>query len=92
MRGQPIGAPPGVMPEPDLGHHGDVEVGEGLLDLAVNVRQAPMPPWLAEPLAATLADLARYPDPAPARAAVAARHRRPRRRCCSPPGPPRVSC
>ncbi|OZV78430.1 aminotransferase [Micromonospora echinospora] len=77
MRGQPIGAPPGVMPEPDLGHHGDVEVGEGLRDLAVNVRQAPMPPWLAEPLAATLADLARYPDPAPARAAVAARHRRP---------------
>ncbi|XTZ18242.1 Rv2231c family pyridoxal phosphate-dependent protein CobC [Micromonospora echinospora] len=77
MRGQPIGAPPGVMPEPDLGHHGDVEVGEGLRDLAVNVRQAPMPPWLAEPVAATLADLARYPDPAPARAAVAARHRRP---------------
>ncbi|SCL21830.1 Rv2231c family pyridoxal phosphate-dependent protein CobC [Micromonospora inyonensis] len=77
MRGQPIGAPLGVVPEPDLGHHGDVEVGEGLVDLAVNVRRAPMPPWLAGPLATSLGDLARYPDPAPARAAVAARHRRP---------------
>ncbi|MFI6824335.1 Rv2231c family pyridoxal phosphate-dependent protein CobC [Micromonospora sp. NPDC050187] len=77
MRGQPIGAPPGVVPEPDLGHHGDVEVGAGLVDLAVNVRRAPMPPWLTGPLTAALTDLARYPDPAPARAAVAARHRRP---------------
>ncbi|MFY1703907.1 Rv2231c family pyridoxal phosphate-dependent protein CobC [Micromonospora sp. WMMA1923] len=61
---------------PDLGHHGDAEVGEGLVDLAVNVRREPPPPWLAGPIAATLADLARYPDPRPARAAVAARHGR----------------
>ncbi|GAA4706557.1 Rv2231c family pyridoxal phosphate-dependent protein CobC [Phytohabitans rumicis] len=61
----------------DLGFHGDAEVGAGLVDLAVNVRQAPMPPWLAEPITATLADLAAYPDPGPARAAVAARHGRP---------------
>lgn len=60
----------------DLGHHGDVEVGPGLVDLAVNVRQAPLPPWLAEPVRASLDRLDAYPDAAPARAAVAARHGR----------------
>ncbi|KXK58724.1 aminotransferase [Micromonospora rosaria] len=68
-------ATPGAA-EPDLGHHGDAEVADGLVDLAVNVRRAPPPPWLAGPIAATLTDLARYPDPTGARAAVAARHRR----------------
>ncbi|MGC5033119.1 Rv2231c family pyridoxal phosphate-dependent protein CobC [Micromonospora sp. DT229] len=63
--------------EPDLTHHGDAEVGAGLVDLAVNVRRAPMPDWLAEPITATLTDLAAYPDPGPARTAVAARHGRP---------------
>ncbi|WP_200215053.1 Rv2231c family pyridoxal phosphate-dependent protein CobC [Micromonospora coerulea] len=63
--------------EPDLGHHGDVEATPGLVDLAVNVRRAPMPDWLADPVIAALGDLAAYPDPAPARAAVAARHGRP---------------
>jgi histidinol-phosphate aminotransferase len=61
----------------DLAHHGDVEVGAGLVDLAVNVRPDPMPDWLSAPLARSLADLARYPDPRPATAALAARHRRP---------------
>jgi len=74
---EPAVPEPGLAPEPDLAHHGDAEVGVGLIDLAVNVRQAPPPAWLAEPIAATLTDLARYPDPTPARAAVAARHRRP---------------
>jgi histidinol-phosphate aminotransferase len=60
----------------DLGHHGDAEVGGGLIDLAVNVRRAPMPSWLAEPLAASLAELAAYPDETAAVRAVAARHRR----------------
>ncbi|WP_250035829.1 Rv2231c family pyridoxal phosphate-dependent protein CobC [Paractinoplanes maris] len=60
----------------DLGHHGDTEVGAGLVDLAVNVRRAPMPAWLAEPLRASLDDLAAYPDPTAATAAVAARHGR----------------
>ncbi|GIF00361.1 Rv2231c family pyridoxal phosphate-dependent protein CobC [Paractinoplanes rishiriensis] len=60
----------------DLGHHGDSEVGAGLVDLAVNVRHEPMPDWLAEPLAASLTRLAAYPDAAGATAAVAARHRR----------------
>jgi len=66
-----------VMHEYDLGHHGDTEADPGLIDLAVNVRAAPIPPWLAAPITASLTDLARYPDPKPARAALAARHRRP---------------
>jgi histidinol-phosphate aminotransferase len=61
----------------DLGHHGDVEATAGLTDLAVNVRQEPMPPWLRSAITASLDGLARYPDPSPARAAVSARHGRP---------------
>ncbi len=60
----------------DLGHHGDAEVGAGLVDLAVNVRHDPMPAWLAEPLAASLTHLTTYPDDTRAVAAVARRHRR----------------
>jgi histidinol-phosphate aminotransferase len=60
-----------------LGHHGDCELAPGLVDLAVNVRRDPPPDWLAGPIAAALADLARYPDATAARAAVAARHARP---------------
>src|SRR4051795_12237936 len=60
-----------------LGSHGDREVAAGLVDLAVNVRTDRMPEWLAAPLRAALADLARYPDQAEARAAVAGRHGRP---------------
>jgi len=62
--------------ECDLHHHGDAEVGPGLIDLAVNVRRQPMPPWLADPIHAALADLAAYPDHTEATAAVAARHGR----------------
>ncbi|MGH3647859.1 MAG: hypothetical protein ACRDTM_11885, partial [Micromonosporaceae bacterium] len=51
--------------EPDLGHHGDAELAPGLVDLAVNVRVAPMPPWLASPIAASLGELAPYPDQGP---------------------------
>ncbi len=61
----------------ELGHHGDAEVAAGLVDLAVNVRLAPLPDWLAGPIAASLGELAAYPDPRPATAAVAARHGRP---------------
>ena len=60
----------------DLGHHGDVEVEPGMVDLAVNVRSGPMPDWLAEPIAASLGDLARYPDQTTSRRAVAERHGR----------------
>jgi histidinol-phosphate aminotransferase len=62
--------------EPDLHHHGDAETAPGLVDLAVNVRDQPMPGWLAEPIRATLTRLAAYPDEARAVAAVAARHGR----------------
>ncbi|MFD9911012.1 Rv2231c family pyridoxal phosphate-dependent protein CobC [Streptomyces sp. NPDC059063] len=59
----------------DLRHHGDAEVrGEGLVDLAVNVRSGTPPLWLKQHVAASLDGLAAYPDGRPARAAVAARH------------------
>ncbi|POM27715.1 Threonine-phosphate decarboxylase [Actinomadura rubteroloni] len=60
----------------DLRHHGDSEVGGGLIDFAVNVRTGTPPAWLAERIRASVADLAAYPDPSAARAAVAARHGR----------------
>ena len=63
--------------EPDLRHHGDTEVGGGLVDLAVNVRSGTPPAWLRSLLATTLADLAAYPDGLAAHAAVARRHGRP---------------
>ncbi|MCW2886042.1 MAG: L-threonine-O-3-phosphate decarboxylase [Streptosporangiaceae bacterium] len=62
----------------DLRHHGDTEVEPGLADFAVNVRAGTPPEWLADRLRASIADLAGYPDPRPARAAVAARHGRSR--------------
>ena len=60
----------------DLRHHGDREATPGLVDLAVNVHPAPMPPWLREAIARGVDDLARYPDPAPAEAALATHHHR----------------
>lgn len=60
----------------DLRHHGDREVGEGLLDFAVNVHDAPPPSWLAAALRGSLADLAGYPDTSGAATALAAHHDR----------------
>jgi histidinol-phosphate aminotransferase len=60
-----------------LWHHGDAELAPGLIDLAVNVRAGPMPDWLNRALLASLGDLAAYPDPTPAREAIAAFHARP---------------
>lgn len=60
-------------------YHGDQAVAPGMLDFAVNVRGAGPPQWLADRLAARLADLGSYPtaaDVAAATAAVAARHGR----------------
>jgi histidinol-phosphate aminotransferase len=59
----------------DLSHHGDAETAPGLVDLAVNVRQTP--DWLKQRLRLAVDDLAGYPNPAAATAAVAARHGRP---------------
>ena len=64
------------MSDYDLHHHGDREVGEGLVDLAVNVRLPEPPDWLRRELADSLTGLAAYPDPTAATEAVAARHRR----------------
>src|SRR5215207_3836522 len=58
----------------DLDHHGDLEVGHGLVDLAVNVRAGTPPAWLLEEITGSLTDLASYPRQEPALAAVAARH------------------
>jgi histidinol-phosphate aminotransferase len=60
----------------DLRHHGDTEIGPGLADFAVNVRTHTPPGWLADRLRDSIADLAAYPDPGQARAAVAGRHGR----------------
>lgn len=60
----------------DLRHHGDSEVGPGLLDLAVNVRGRTPPAWLLGRITDSLTDLGSYPDPERARAALARRHRR----------------
>jgi histidinol-phosphate aminotransferase len=62
-----------------LGHHGDVDAGPGLLDFAVNVRGSAPPAWLRDRLVARLGDLGRYPSAAEdlaARTAVATRHGR----------------
>jgi histidinol-phosphate aminotransferase len=61
----------------DLHHHGDREVGPGLVDLAVNVRLPRPPEWLRQELASALDDLAAYPSAVEATRAVAARHGRP---------------
>lgn len=61
----------------DLSHHGDAELAPGLVDLAVNVRADAPPPWLRAVLHASIDAAASYPDPVPARAAVAAAHGRP---------------
>ncbi|RZU13385.1 histidinol-phosphate aminotransferase [Kribbella rubisoli] len=58
----------------DLEHHGDLEVGEGLVDLAVNVRAGTPPPWLVDAITASLTELAAYPRPGAAVNAVARRH------------------
>lgn len=64
-------------PSADLHHHGDAELAPGLVDLAVNVRAGTPPGWLREVLHASIDAAAAYPDPRPARAAVAAAHDRP---------------
>jgi histidinol-phosphate aminotransferase len=73
----PQGEPPVHPDAHDLRHHGDAEVDDDLIDLAVNVRADTPPSWLAERITASLAGLAAYPDGRPARHAVAVRHGRP---------------
>ncbi|GAA5028594.1 Rv2231c family pyridoxal phosphate-dependent protein CobC [Actinopolymorpha pittospori] len=68
---------PATRADVDLRHHGDSEVGPGLVDLAVNVRAGTPPTWLRDVLVRSLEEVAAYPDSTTARAAVAARHGRP---------------
>jgi len=65
-----------AVPPYDLSHHGDRETAAGLVDLAVNVRVPRPPRWLLDRIAASLTDLAAYPEATRATEAVAARHRR----------------
>ncbi|MBC6458700.1 Rv2231c family pyridoxal phosphate-dependent protein CobC [Actinomadura sp. HBU206391] len=67
------------MPTPTdpLGHHGDAEVDGRLVDFAVNVRGGTPPAWLADRLRRSVDDLAAYPRPDRACAAVARLHGRP---------------
>lgn len=60
-----------------LRHHGDVEVGGGLLDFAVNVFAGERPGWLDRALHSAV-DSTAYPAAEPARAAVADHLGRPR--------------
>ncbi|MDR7311631.1 cobyrinic acid a,c-diamide synthase [Nocardioides luteus] len=73
----PAPATPDSPPNDPLRHHGDVEVGDDLLDFAVNVYPGERPSWLDEALHESLASAA-YPDEEPARAALAKHHGRER--------------
>ncbi|MDO4412891.1 cobyrinate a,c-diamide synthase [Cutibacterium sp.] len=64
----------GTHAEPDLNHHGDSDIAEGLVDFAVNVRVSEPPQWLRDAITSTAHDWARYPDATPARGALAAMH------------------
>lgn len=57
-------------------HHGDIEVGDGLLDFAVNVYDGPRPPWLDSALHASIDAAGRYPSASEAEHALARRHGR----------------
>jgi cobyrinic acid a,c-diamide synthase len=59
-----------------LRHHGDAELGDGLVDFAVNVHDGPRPEWLDATLRASLDDVGSYPDAAEAEVALARRHGR----------------
>ncbi|WP_375001718.1 cobyrinate a,c-diamide synthase [Aeromicrobium sp. CTD01-1L150] len=59
---------------PDLTWHGDREVTDGLVDVAVNTFDGPRPGWLEDALRD--ADPTHYPDPSAAESALARRHGR----------------
>ena len=58
----------------DLRHHGDQDLGEGLVDLAVNVRIPRPPDWLAAVINDATAQLGGYPRSDEARTAIAGAH------------------
>jgi cobyrinic acid a,c-diamide synthase len=58
----------------DLHHHGDSDVAEGLVDLAVNVRLSAPPDWLSSIINSTTQHLAVYPNVDAATKAIAEAH------------------
>ncbi|MCE3274263.1 MAG: cobBC [Propionibacteriaceae bacterium] len=58
----------------DLHHHGDSDVAEGLVDLAVNVRLSAPPDWLSAIVNSTTQHLAAYPNADAATKAIAEAH------------------
>ena len=58
----------------DLSHHGDQDIREGLVDLAVNVRIPRPPDWLAAVINDATAQLGGYPRSDEARTAIAETH------------------
>jgi len=58
----------------DLHYHGDRDLTEGLVDLAVNVRLSGPPDWLSAIINTVTADLAAYPNTDAATKAIAATH------------------
>ncbi|HEX6760699.1 MAG TPA: Rv2231c family pyridoxal phosphate-dependent protein CobC, partial [Propionibacteriaceae bacterium] len=58
----------------DLHHHGDRDVAEGLVDLAVNVRVTAPPDWLYPIINSTTQHLAAYPNTDAATKAIAEAH------------------
>jgi cobyrinic acid a,c-diamide synthase len=59
----------------DLQHHGDRDVAEGLVDLAVNVRLSTPPEWLSTIIHSAIPHLAAYPSTDAATKAIAEAHR-----------------
>jgi cobyrinic acid a,c-diamide synthase len=59
----------------DLHHHGDRDVAEGLVDLAVNVRLSTPPDWLSAIINSAIRHLAAYPSTDAATKAIAEAHR-----------------
>jgi cobyrinic acid a,c-diamide synthase len=59
---------------PDLHYHGDSDVAEGLVDLAVNVRLSAPPDWLSAIINSATQHLAAYPNTDAATKAIAEAH------------------
>ena len=89
---QPMNDDPEPMTGHDLHHHGDHDLGAGLVDLAVNVRVSATPPWLAAVITDTVEHLAGYPRPDEAVQAIAAAHGlSPAQEACRRPAGPKPS-
>ncbi|CAA9416768.1 MAG: Cobyrinic acid a,c-diamide synthetase [uncultured Propionibacteriaceae bacterium] len=61
-------------PDHDLDHHGDSDIADDLVDLAVNVRVSSPPSFLQKVIVDTTVDLGAYPRTAAAVTAIAAAH------------------